>query len=66
MRSKYRHPRGEEPYRSSTAKLTESDVRNIRTLLSDGYLIKDIAKGFGVSPTTIGSIKRGYTWSHVR
>ena len=66
MWSKYRVRKGEEPYRSSTAKLSEADIPKIRERLAAGEMLKDIAKDFGVGSTTIGSIRRGDSWSHVR
>lgn len=49
-----------------TAKLTESDVIEIRKLIAEGEIYKkDIAKMFGVGPSTISWISKGGTWKHV-
>ena len=53
-------PRGEK---SGRAKLTENDVRKIRSL--DGQMLNtEIASMFGVAPTTISSVlkKRNWKW----
>lgn len=50
----------------TTSKLTEDDVKEIRALISDGKMYqKDIAKKYGVAPSTITWIKNGGAWSHV-
>lgn len=47
------------------AKLDAADVRAIRALLADGALLhREIAVQFGVSRTTISSIKTGKRWSY--
>lgn len=43
-------------------KLTETDVRAI---LQDPRRQVEIAKAYGVTPPTIGSIKRRNTWRHI-
>lgn len=49
-----------------TAKLTESSVREIRRLYSDGGITKaHLAKQFGVSASNTGSIIKGKIWKHV-
>lgn len=45
------------------AKLTDSDVRSIR---SDDRLHRQIAESFGVSQSTISRIKSGHKWRHVQ
>lgn len=42
--------------------LTEVAVREIRKLIGEGWTNKDIARVFGVAPTTVSSIKRKRTW----
>jgi uncharacterized protein YjcR len=64
MNSKYAVQRTPD-YHRRTSKLTEDDIGPIRDRIANGEMLKDIAKDYGVSPTTIGSVKRGYTWSHV-
>ena len=57
------HLRGEG---IGNSKLTESDVVEIRELLSEGKLtLKKIAELYNVSPGLIGFIKTGAIWSHV-
>lgn len=48
-----------------SAKLTESDVVEIRKRLKAGDRQKDIARDFGVSTCPISQIKRGIIWKHV-
>jgi group I intron endonuclease len=49
------------------AKLTEKRVRMIKVMLrSDIKTHKQIAKLFGVTKQTIGDIKRGKSWSHIK
>jgi len=47
------------------AKLTEDDVRKIRRMAADGVWGVHLAKRFGVSQTTVYSIKNGRTWKHL-
>lgn len=47
---------------SSSAKLTNNDVKCIRKMLNKGILQKIIANKFGVCERTIGRIKLGQTW----
>ncbi|MFH1183921.1 MAG: NUMOD3 domain-containing DNA-binding protein [Chloroflexota bacterium] len=50
----------------SGAKLTEQDVREIKTLLQEsGLRYGEIAARYGVEQSTIGRIKRGCAWSHI-
>ncbi len=45
------------------AVLSDDQVRAIK---ADGDLYKAIAARYGVNPVTIGDIKRGKSWSHVK
>lgn len=59
---------GLNPSRGEThnmAVLTESDVYQIRQLLEDGLLQREIAEIYNVSASTIGSIKRRERWTHL-
>ena len=56
------HNRGE---RNPKAKLTEADIREIRSLLAAGKRQKSIANTFGVANSTICFIKQGKIWAHV-
>lgn len=47
------------------AKLSDSDVRDIRRRLSNGEFANMVAKAFNVSATTIQKIDRGETWRYV-
>lgn len=51
--------------RNSQHVLTVSGIRQIRRMLTVGVPKAQIAKQFGVTPTTIGHIARGRTWSQV-
>jgi hypothetical protein len=57
-----RAPRGE---RNSGAKLTESQVLEIRCRLAGGQKGIDLAAMFGVSITAIHFIRRRKTWGHI-
>lgn len=50
---------------NGSAKLTESDVPDIRRLLADGVSLKKIGLLYGVSDYAIFCIKHGRTWSHI-
>jgi Mor family transcriptional regulator len=50
---------------SSTAKLTESDIPEIRSLLAGGMKRGQIAAQYAVSEAAIRFIDKGETWSHV-
>lgn len=54
--------RGEK---SGMSKLTEEQVREIYRRLSNGEQQKVVALDYGVDKSSIGSIWRGHTWSHV-
>ncbi len=51
--------------RNGSAKLTETEVRRIRRLHTEGNTGKQIAATFGVSGMTISRIVRGVNWRHV-
>lgn len=57
---KGRAARGE---RNNKAKLTESDVREIRTLIEQGLSYREIARMFNVRHAAILTIKSGKNWS---
>lgn len=48
------------------AKLAEADVVEIRRRLTAGESQSSIAKVFGVSQATVGKIKTGKHWSHLK
>lgn len=49
-----------------SSKLTEENVRKIRKMLGESFTLKAIADMFNVHPRTIGRIRDGEIWSHVR
>jgi len=51
--------------KNGLAKLTENQVKTIKSLLKDGKKGVDIARIYGVSPLIISRINTGYTWRHV-
>lgn len=57
---KQRQARGE---RSGVARLTEEQVRQI---ILDGRSHRDIARSHGIGKSTVGAIKTGKAWSHIR
>jgi group I intron endonuclease len=48
------------------AKLTESQVREIKLLSASGWSYAKIAARFDVSPSLVGFIKNGRRWGHVQ
>jgi hypothetical protein len=55
--------------RNGRARLTESDVREIRALAGDYHLrgsVSRLARSYGVSPRNIVGIISGQTWASVR
>lgn len=62
MAERGRSTRGE---RSSTAKLTEADVREIRERRKAGEMMHVIAEAFGTSTTNVDHIVKLRTWKHV-
>jgi hypothetical protein len=63
--SKGRHCNHIHPERSGMAKLSLSDVVEIRRMIAEGNSNKNIAALFGVAPNTISQIKTGDTWRNV-
>ena len=57
-------PRG-AAHKRPNAKLTESQVREIKALLRRGYRQADIARDFKVSRMILSDIATGRTWTHV-
>jgi len=51
--------------RKGPRKLTAGQVRVIRDLSTVGATHVEIAELFGVSPSAVGSVLSGRTWSHV-
>ena len=51
---------------TTVVKLKLEEVIQIKYLLKDGFSLRDCAKKFNVSPTTIGYIKSGRTWKDVK
>jgi hypothetical protein len=51
--------------RQRSAKLTDDDVRRIRSLLADGATGRAIAKDLGVSASTVSLVRLGRRWRHV-
>ena len=56
-----RHQHGESHW---TARLTEDDVRQIKTADPDLTLI-EVAEDFGISKSAVSAIQRGKRWKHV-
>ena len=49
----------------SNTKLTESQVREMREMRANGYLIRAIATHFGVGQTSVWDITSGRRWKNV-
>lgn len=62
--------RGRNPDRRGTkhplARISEDQVREIRTLASCGLRRMDIAEKFGISDKYVGKIVRRENWSHIQ
>lgn len=56
------HARGE---RQGSAKLTESDIRTIRQMRSDGLFLREIARQFGIGTSQVRRIAERESWHHV-
>ena len=54
-----------ERYRGANAKLKQAQVKEIRDRRTRGERLKELAREFGVSPTTICSIARHKDWKDV-
>ena len=52
--------------RTGNAVLTEADVRRMRALRAEGYLVREVAVAVGTSLSQASRILRGETWAHVR
>lgn len=48
--------------KNGNTKLTWDDVLNIRKQVSNGVRQNDVARAFGVSPSTVANIKNHQTW----
>lgn len=64
-RDKREHGRSLLGERHHQAKLTESDVQEIRRRLSTGERGRRLAKEYGVTETTISYIKNRKSWGHI-
>lgn len=65
--SRERHDHGTMPIGSThgLAKLTESDVLEMRAMMASGVSTPAAGRRFGISTTTAGDIKRRRTWRHI-
>lgn len=64
MKERGRSPHGDKHCR---AKLTAEKVSRIKAMLAEGRMyMSELAREYGVTPATIGSIARGTTWRHVK
>lgn len=61
-----RHGTDNRGERCGSAKLTETDIRTIRSMKYYRGFDAKIAKQYGVSRETIGEIRRYDTWSHLK
>ena len=48
-----------------TSKLTNTDVREIRKLRSEGAKLREIAAQFNVTMTTVSQIANRIIWKHI-
>jgi hypothetical protein len=52
--------------RAKVEKLNEKKVSEIKKMLADKFLHKEISKKYGISATTIWSIQTGRTWNDIK
>lgn len=62
MKRKGRSPRGE---RQASARLTEDNVREIRSRVANGTPQREVAAAFGVARSTLSQIVSKQRWGHV-
>lgn len=60
-----RRPGGRRGEQVPGVKLTDRDVRRIRSLKQDGFTNEELAVAFGVTGSTIVRLLNGTSWSHV-
>jgi hypothetical protein len=60
-----RHGRSGQGSKNTSAKLTETDILEIRSAFSQGVTQRELAKRFGVFEGNIEKICRRVTWKHV-
>lgn len=65
MRDKVIRGRSARGAGNAAAKLTEADVKKIRSLGGDGWTHAELASLFGVGKSTIGRVIRRANWRHV-
>lgn len=58
-----RRPSGEK---NGNHKLTADDVKMIRTLRSEGWLLRELGERFGASTSSVSYIVRGDHWKEQR
>lgn len=61
-----RHGRQPHGSKCHLARLTESDVGEIKAAIADGMCLRAIARAFGVAPSTIVHIRDGDSWRRVQ
>lgn len=59
---KVRKGRGADRERHGMARLTEAHVLEIRAAVSDGQLLRIVAKRYGISESQVSMIARGLRW----
>ena len=52
--------------RNGASVLSEDDVIRLRDLASLGHLQKELAKQYGIAPTTVSNIVTRKAWAHVK
>jgi hypothetical protein len=48
------------------SKLTETDIRSIRSLLANGFKQRQVAEIYAISQSNVSSIALGRSWGHVK
>lgn len=65
QRDRIRKGRGQEGEQHSQAKLTEEQVRQIRSDYANGARVPSIALKFGISKSWARVVAKSYSWQHI-
>ncbi len=66
MKLKFKETRKNSDTIVTNSKLTEDDVRVLKTMLANGIKQNVIARLFAISEMQVSRIKRGENWSHIK
>ncbi|HSK44714.1 MAG TPA: HNH endonuclease, partial [Candidatus Binatia bacterium] len=67
VRDRQEKGRGIQGEKVHSSKLSEAQVRRIKTMLAEGRLyMTELAREYGVTASTIARIAKGMSWRHVK